>query len=570
MAPLALAARSCCSVVAIAGARGQRARGSGGARPCVTSQAGARVAPARGAEQQQQRHRAALARLVARAAAEDDGGLGLEEPETAREAIDLGLVLCKQQKWDKALAVFEKGLGLPGTGVKRFRDKPRLISDGEKMAALYNIACCHSQLQDARSGLVALSGALELGYSDYAQIRGDPDLAFLRADERFEGLLARFAKANAGFLGLDLAGLFGGGKNRARARRRRTRRADRSPAPRPPAALRQTRQPGMEIDMEAKPIYIRDTYKGAGKLEGKVAIITGGDSGIGRAVAVHFAREGADVAILYLDEHKARRARGRTLAAARRRQPWVARPPRARGALHIESRPTAGDVVGKVVQELGRLDVLVNNASVQHYTADLADITVDQARARRRQPAGGARRLKETFEVNVFGYFYMAQAALKHLKEGASIINTSSITAYKGSPSLIAFTRALSNQLVPKGIRVNAVAPGPIWTPLISATFPKARLQARARTGAARGPRARRPPPPHSPPRRCSQDMIEHWKSEAQMKRPGQPAEVGPSYVFLACEDASYISGQARRGAATGAARAAAGSARAHAPAAGR
>eukprot|EP00879_Flechtneria_rotunda_P005773 GHRR01006074.1.p1 GENE.GHRR01006074.1~~GHRR01006074.1.p1 ORF type:complete len:220 (+),score=31.96 GHRR01006074.1:184-843(+) len=149
--------------------------------------------------------------VTVRAAEEQNGStFDYEEPETAREAIDLGLVLCKQQKWSRALQVFENGLTLPGTGVKRFRDKPRLISDSEKMAALYNIACCHSRLQDARSGLVALSGCLETGYTDFYQIRTDPDLEFLRQDSRFEGLMERFAKKGNGFLGLDLGNLFGG------------------------------------------------------------------------------------------------------------------------------------------------------------------------------------------------------------------------------------------------------------------------------------------------------------------------------------------------------------------------
>eukprot|EP00882_Tetradesmus_deserticola_P012912 GHRQ01013687.1.p1 GENE.GHRQ01013687.1~~GHRQ01013687.1.p1 ORF type:complete len:179 (+),score=59.63 GHRQ01013687.1:579-1115(+) len=139
----------------------------------------------------------------------EESASDFDEPETAREAIDLGLVLCKQQKWDKALSIFEKGLTLPGTGMKRFRDKPRLISDGEKMASLYNIACCHAQLQDARSGLVALSGCMELGYTDYGQVRTDPDLEFLRKDPRFEGLMDRFQKKSGGFLGLDFSGIFG-------------------------------------------------------------------------------------------------------------------------------------------------------------------------------------------------------------------------------------------------------------------------------------------------------------------------------------------------------------------------
>lgn len=151
--------------------------------------------------------RAALQKV--KAANDDDSTFDFEDPETAREAIDLGLVLCKQQKWGKALEVFEKALSLPGTGIKRYRDKPRLISDGEKMAALYNIACCHAQLQDARSGLVALSGCIELGYTDWNQIRADPDLEFLRQDPRFEGLMERFQKKAGGFFGVDLSGIFG-------------------------------------------------------------------------------------------------------------------------------------------------------------------------------------------------------------------------------------------------------------------------------------------------------------------------------------------------------------------------
>jgi NAD(P)-dependent dehydrogenase (short-subunit alcohol dehydrogenase family) len=268
----------------------------------------------------------------------------------------------------------------------------------------------------------------------------------------------------------------------------------------PEESDKQSKQPGMEFDMDMKPIYIRDSYKGSGKLQGKVAIITGGDSGIGRAVAVHFAREGADIAILYLDEHKDADEVVDLVQKEGRRC--------LRFSGDVAKPETAGDVVGKVVQELGGLDILVNNASIQHMCTDLADITPEQ--------------LQETFAINVFGYFYMAQAALPHLKKGASIINTSSVTAYRGSGKLVdysatkgaqvSFTRALSNQLVSQGIRVNAVAPGPIWTPLIPATFPK--------------------------------EIIEGWKNEAQMERPGQPCEVAPAYVFLASEDASYISGQ--------------------------
>ena len=262
----------------------------------------------------------------------------------------------------------------------------------------------------------------------------------------------------------------------------------------------QDQQPGIEAEMTPQPVYISPTYRAAGKLSGKVALITGGDSGIGRAVAVHFAREGANVAVVYLNEHGDAQKTQRLVEEAGQR------------ALLI-----AGDVgevefcrraVEQTLSEFGRLDVLVNNAAEQHPQDDLLDITPQQ--------------LEQTFRTNIFGYFFMAQAALPHLKAGSTIINTASVTMYQGSPGLldyastkgaiVAFTRSLSGQLLEKGIRVNGVAPGPIWTPLIPATFPA--------------------------------DKVAEFGANVPMKRPGQPAEVATCYVFLASDDSSYISGQ--------------------------
>ncbi|ACO47899.1 SDR family oxidoreductase [Deinococcus deserti] len=262
----------------------------------------------------------------------------------------------------------------------------------------------------------------------------------------------------------------------------------------------QSVQPGIESEMSLTPVVIRDDYRGSDKLKGKVALITGGDSGIGRAVAVHFAREGADVAILYLNEEQDAQE---TLAMVQEEG--------RRGVL------IAGDIgdvefckqaVQQTVKELGGLDILVNNAAEQHPQDSISDITPEQ--------------LERTFRTNIFAMFYLTQAAMPHLKPGSTIINTTSVTAYKGSPQLldysstkgaiVAFTRSLSQNLAEQGIRVNAVAPGPIWTPLIPATFDAERVAA-------------------------------HGQS-TPLKRPGQPAEVAPSFVFLASDDSSYISGQ--------------------------
>jgi NAD(P)-dependent dehydrogenase (short-subunit alcohol dehydrogenase family) len=261
----------------------------------------------------------------------------------------------------------------------------------------------------------------------------------------------------------------------------------------------QTRQPGREAAMYPRPDFTPN-YPGVGKLKDKVALITGGDSGIGRAVAVAMAREGAAIAIVYLEEHK----------DANETRDLVKR----EGSEAILLYGDVGDesfceaAVEATVEQFGRLDILVNNAGEQHETDDIRQI--------------GAAQIERTFRTNVFSFFYMAKHALRRMEKGGSIINTTSITAYQGHKTLldysatkgaiVSFTRSLSEALEKDGIRVNAVAPGPIWTPLIPASFEPAHV---AKHGSA-----------------------------APMQRPGQPKEVAPCYVFLASDDASYISGQ--------------------------
>ena len=261
----------------------------------------------------------------------------------------------------------------------------------------------------------------------------------------------------------------------------------------------QDHQPGRETEMHPKPDYM-PKFPGNGRLKDKVAIITGGDSGIGRACAVLFAREGAEVAIVYLEETEDAKITADAIKAEGKEALLI------RG--DVADKTFCDNVVGKVVEQFGKLDVLVNNAAEQHVQQDLTDITPEQ--------------LAKTFETNLFGYFYMTQAALPHLNEGASIVNTTSVTAYRGSPTLIdysatkgaivAFTRSLSGSLAEKGIRVNAVAPGPIWTPLIPATFPP--------------------------------DKVAEFGASQPLKRPGQPNEVATCHLFLACDESSYLSGQ--------------------------
>ena len=262
-------------------------------------------------------------------------------------------------------------------------------------------------------------------------------------------------------------------------------------------------QPGVEGEMEPEAEFIREGYRGSGKLEGKVALVTGGDSGIGRSAAVHFAREGADVAIVYLEEE------GDAEETARMVDSEGSRSLRLQG--DVRDSGFCREAVEEVVEEFGDLNVLVNNAAMQVVKTDLTEISDEQ--------------WEETFATNIHGYFYMARAALPYLEEGDTIVNTTSVVAYEGKEvlvdyastkgAIVAFTRSLSGQVADDGIRVNQVAPGPIWTPLIPATIGQSDPEAVAEFG-----------------------------QDVPLGRPGQPSELGPAYVYLASEDSSYVSGQ--------------------------
>jgi len=270
--------------------------------------------------------------------------------------------------------------------------------------------------------------------------------------------------------------------------------------PKPPFAEQHITPPGGENQMNPKPDYGEQTYRGSGRLTGKAALITGADSGIGRAVALAFAREGADVLVSYLEEGEDAQETVRVVREAGRKAVAVA------GDISQEGH--CQQLVRRAIQEFGKLDILVNNAAFQRTYQSITEIPAEE--------------LQYTFATNVFGMFYLCKAAMPHLKEGATIINTSSIEAFQPEPMLLAyaatkgaivnFTLALAKEAIQKGIRVNSVAPGPVWTPLIPSTMPP--------------------------------EQVTSFGQQSPMQRPAQPAELAPAYVFLASQESSYVSAQ--------------------------
>lgn len=262
----------------------------------------------------------------------------------------------------------------------------------------------------------------------------------------------------------------------------------------------QHKQPGIEKVMHPKPQTDDPQYKGSHKLQGKVAVITGADSGIGKAVAICYAKEGADIVLMYLDEHEDANETKNIIEKYGRKCLLIAG--------DISDEKFCQQAIDKALKEFGKVNILVNNAAEQHPQSNLEDISVEQ--------------LTKTFSTNIFAMFYLAKAVVPHLNEGDAIVNSTSVTAYRGSHHLmdyaatkgaiVSFTRSLASSLVEREIRVNAVAPGPVWTPLIPASFTAA--------------------------------QVEKFGAKVPMQRPAQPAEIAPSYVFLACKDSSYMTGQ--------------------------
>jgi NAD(P)-dependent dehydrogenase (short-subunit alcohol dehydrogenase family) len=270
--------------------------------------------------------------------------------------------------------------------------------------------------------------------------------------------------------------------------------------PKPPLPKQEQEPVGLESEMRPRPDYGEESYRGSGKLQGKAAVITGGDSGIGRAIALAFAREGADVLISYLDEHPDAEETVGIVEKEGRRCIAVA------GDIGDEAH--CQQIIERAIQEFGKLDILVNNAAYQDVIESIQEVTEEM--------------LVHTYRTNIFAMFFLSKAALAHMQPGSTIINTTSIQAYQPSPTLLpysttkgailTFTKGLSDEAIKQGVRVNAVAPGPIWTPLIPSSFPA--------------------------------EKVSEFGKNTPMERPGQPAELAPVYVFLASQDSTYITGE--------------------------